>query len=174
MQTVRLRSWAQFVRLTERLQGWAFRGELSAKWPLITSLSRRLQTYCPDAELWPLREERVLRVFRRKAHIYFREAAMLEDDLRCLALMQHHGAATRLLDFTKSPFVAAFFGLEEAEADAAVYALNTPALWDLSPNFDAALTRERIDPRERGNFARFFLPNKYPLRPRCNAVAIAR
>lgn len=163
MNTVRLRSWSQYVRLTDRLQGWAFRGELSARWPLVSSLSRRLHANCPEADLWPLREERALRVFRRKAHIHFRDSATLNDDLRCLALMQHHGAPTRLLDFTKSPFIAAFFALEGTEADAAVYALNTPTLWDLAPTFDDALTRDRINPREPSNFARYFLPNRFPI-----------
>ncbi len=163
MEIVRLRSWSQFVKATDGLQGWAFRGEVSASWPLASSLSRRLRSYCPEATLWPLREERALRVFRRKAHIHLRDTATLDDDLRCLALMQHHGAATRLLDFTKSPFIAAFFALEEAAGDAAVYALNTPLLWGLAPNFDPTLTRDRVDPRKRGNFARYFLPNQYPL-----------
>lgn len=163
MEIVRLRSWGQFVKATDGLQGWAFRGEVSASWPLASSLSRRLRSYCPEARFWPLREERALRVFRRKAHIHLRDAVALDDDLRCLALMQHHGAATRLLDFTKSPFIAAFFALEETVGDAAVYALNTPLLWGLAPSFDAQLTREQIDPRKPGNFARYFLPNAYPL-----------
>jgi hypothetical protein len=40
--------------------------------------------------------------------------------------MQHHGAPTRLLDFTYSIYVAAYFALESADADAAVWAVNAP------------------------------------------------
>lgn len=163
MKVVRLSRWDEFVGLTAAHAGWAFRGEVSAQWPLVSSLTRRLQTYCDDRSLWPLREERALRVFRRKAHIYLPDRGALDDDLRCLALMQHHGAPTRLLDFTKSPFIAAFFALEEAVTDAAVYALNTPALWEAAPGFDTTLTRERIDPRQPGHFNRYFLGNRWPL-----------
>lgn len=155
--------WSQFIALTDAQDGWAFRGEVSANWPLVSSLTRRLQAYCPQRELWPLREERALRVFRRKAHIYVGDGAALDDTLRCLALMQHHGAPTRLLDFTKSPYVAAFFALEDAVGDAAVYALNTPALWAATPRFDDTLTRDRIDPRLPGNYERCFLHNRLPV-----------
>ncbi|MBI4693261.1 MAG: FRG domain-containing protein [Gammaproteobacteria bacterium] len=163
MKVIRLECWADFVSHTDALAGWAFRGETSAQWPLMSSLTRRLRTYCGEVELWPLREERALRVFRRKAHIYLHDSAVLDDSLRCLGLMQHHGAPTRLLDFTKSPYIAAFFALEDATADSAVYALNTPRLWSLAPRFDAGLTRERIDPRVPGNFERHFLYNRLPV-----------
>jgi hypothetical protein len=38
--------------------------------------------------------------------------------------MQHYGAPTRLLDFTYSFYVAAYFALEETEKDCAVWAIN--------------------------------------------------
>lgn len=163
MKVVRLTRWSEFVEHTEALEGWAFRGQLGADWPLVSSLTRRLQAFCPDPKLWPLREARAMRIFRRKAHIHLQDRSALEDELRCMALMQHHGAATRLLDFTKSPFVAAFFALEGARADVSVFALNTPALWSLTPGFDRSLTRQRIDPRIPGNFERYFAGNQLPV-----------
>jgi hypothetical protein len=163
MDTVTIDSWKAFVALADELDDWAFRGHRSAQQPLLNSLCRRLTQYCPDLAQWPTREARALRIFRRKAHIYLGDRSGLEDDLRCLAMMQHHGAPTRLLDFTKSPFVAAFFALEGADADAAVYALNTPALWRATPTFDASLTRDLIDPRRSDNFARYFATNKLPI-----------
>ncbi|AKJ31539.1 FRG domain-containing protein [Caldimonas brevitalea] len=163
MDVLTARDWPQFIALADELDGWAFRGQQVASWPLLSSLSRRLAQFCPDAAGWPERERRAMRIFRRKAHIYLEDRAALDEDLRCLAMMQHHGAPTRLLDFTKSPFVAAFFALERAVGDAAVYALNTPALWQATPRFDATLTRDRIDPRHPGHFERYFIDNQHPL-----------
>jgi len=40
--------------------------------------------------------------------------------------MQHHGAPTRLLDFDYSIYIAAYFALENADSDCAVWAVN---LW---------------------------------------------
>ncbi|MFM7965125.1 MAG: FRG domain-containing protein [Betaproteobacteria bacterium] len=163
MREIVMSNWSEFVQRVDELEGWAFRGESEAAWPLQTALARRLSAYCPDKTLWPLRETRALRVFRRKGHIYLNDSSTLRDDLRTLALMQHHGAPTRLLDFTKSAFVAAFFALESALGDSAVYALNTPLLWGLAPAFNPALTRDRIDPRVPGHFDKYFVNNEFPV-----------
>ena len=78
-------------------------------------------------------------------------------------MMQHHGAPTRLIDFTKSPYVAAFFALENARDDAAVFALNTPHLWRACPKDLPSLIHDKIDPRKKGNFEKFFANNKHEL-----------
>lgn len=159
MKEVRVTTWNDFMSLCAELDGWAFRGQQDARWPLLTSLARYLHAYIPGQASWRQREERAIRIFRRKAHNYLGDPTVLDNALRCLALMQHHGAPTRLLDFTKSPFVAAFFALERATGDAAVYALNTPRLWLAAPRGQPDMDRDSIDPRQPGNFGRVFLPN---------------
>lgn len=161
MKTTVLTSWSQFMDLTTELDGWAFRGQQRADWLLEGSLSRYMRAYIEDKEAWRSREERAIRIFRRKAHNFLVHTDLLTNDLRCLALMQHHGAPTRLLDFTKSPFVAAFFALERAVDESAVFALNTPALWNnrAYPKENAKLTRDVIDPRIQGNLDRYFFCN---------------
>ena len=65
MQVIRLSRFADFIDCAEAQPGWAFRGEESAHWPLVSSLTRRLQTHCgDDRTLWPLREQRALRITR--------------------------------------------------------------------------------------------------------------
>lgn len=163
MKTTVLTSWSQFMNLTSELDGWAFRGQQRAAWLLESSLSRYMRAYIEDKAAWRSREERAIRIFRRKAHNFLVHKDLLANDLRCLALMQHHGAPTRLLDFTKSPFVAAFFALERAVDESAVFALNTPALWNnrASPKENAKLTRDVIDPRIQGNLDSFFFCNTH-------------
>jgi hypothetical protein len=159
LNLIRISSWNEFVALTSTLDGWAFRGHQDAQWQLLGSLSRHLNDFVPGPASWRAREERAIRIFRRKAHNYLSDASVLDEDLRCLALMQHHGAPTRLLDFTKSPFVAAFFALEKTVTDSAVFALNTPVLWNATPIGRPELTRDEIDPRLKGNFERHFMKN---------------
>jgi FRG domain len=163
MHELKVSSWEEFNAWNASRDGWAFRGEHDASWPLISSLARRLAQMKVPRALWREREERALRVFRRKAHVYLPDRSVLEDSLRCLAMMQHHGAPTRLLDFTKSPYVAAFFALESALSDSAVYALNTPVLASMAPAQDRDLTRDAIDPRLPGNFERYFTAGTQPL-----------
>ena len=163
MKTIHIHSWAEFLDQVSQLDQWAFRGQPRADLPLLSSLSRRLMRFSGNQQLWPLLERRSLRIFRRKAHVHVTDPNLLQNDLRCLAMMQHHGGATRLLDFTKSPFVAAFFALESAYNDSVVYALNTPALWHRVPSFDTALTRQTIDPRVAHNFEKYFFDNHLPL-----------
>jgi hypothetical protein len=158
----RLASWDAFLKIiTDSLySNWAFRGQRKELWPLNSALSRYFRSFHIDTRAWPDQERRILRVFKRKAHQFLGQPPAPDDDFQWLALMQHHGAPTRLLDFTWSPYVAAFFALERATGDAAVWALN-PA--DISagdmrrPSKSSKRAAPTVDPRLKGNFARYFL-----------------
>jgi hypothetical protein len=128
-----LQSWEAFLKLITKppYSHWAFRGERNERGPLFSSLSRYLQNFGVAPEAWPLQEERILRIFKRKAHQFLTRPPEWDDDFQWLALMQHHGAPTRLIDFTWSPYVAAFFALEHALAEGVVWAMN-PARIDSS------------------------------------------
>lgn len=53
--------------------------------------------------------------FERKATLYIEHPPEDNDILGWLALMQHYGAPTRLLDFTYSFFIAVFFAIAELD-----------------------------------------------------------
>ena len=156
----RLTSWDAFLKLVINppYSNWAFRGERDERWPLYSSLSRYLQNFAVHGEAWPQQEERILRIFKRKAHQFIDRPPDWDDDFQWLALMQHHGAPTRLIDFTWSPYVAAFFALERTVADGVVWALN-PARIDSSRNKRPA----RLDPRVPGNLAKYYLKGDHHL-----------
>jgi len=100
----------------------------------------------------------MLRIFRRKAHLHLSHLPNPRDSFQWLALMQHHGAPTRLLDFTWSAYVATFYALARPVGpepqDAAIWAVN-----------QAVLNRhhEAKGPWVLGNYEKYFLPNRYDI-----------
>ncbi len=150
----RVETWEEFLGFITRTpySNWAFRGERDERWPLYSSLSRYLRNFGIAPQVWPEQERRILRIFKRKAHQFLDKPPELDDDFQWLALMQHHGAPTRLIDFTWSPYVAAFFALERTIGDAVVWAINPARV-----NSSRAPEAGRMDPRLPGNFQRFYL-----------------
>jgi FRG domain len=122
---------------------WIFRGHSSARWGLETTLERAavmknsafassagqlaVLTQQAFAEL-PGRETWILHQFRRRAHLVMPAAPPEDSLLDWLAAIQHFGGPTRLLDFTHSLYVAAFFAVERASEDAAVWGFYAPHL----------------------------------------------
>ena len=104
--------------------GWVFRGHGDAGWRLATTLERARTSTPTDDERFLLLE------FLRHAGAYLAPQLVPDDSdiFAWLGLMQHYGAPTRMLDWTRSPYVGLFFALEEAVAgkrDAALWALDT-------------------------------------------------
>jgi hypothetical protein len=153
-KVIQLNSWGDFLSLAAEspYHNWAFRGQRDATMPLFSALSRYLLTYRIDPRAWTDQEERILRIFKRKAAHFLAHAPDRDDDFQWLALMQDHGAPTRLLDFTWSPYVAAFFALHNATGDAVIWACNP---------FE--LEREvKLDVQKPGAFRKHILSQQKP------------
>lgn len=104
---------------------WIFRGQPSVSMHLDTSLERAFKRLEVPGEKTHQLETRMIHEFSRSYHLYteHQPPPARGETLEWLALMQHHGTPTRLLDFTYSLFVAAFFGLEHTADDCAVWAV---------------------------------------------------
>jgi FRG domain len=124
--TIEPTDWQAARELGASLHGWIFRGHANADNPLETTLYRaanRRTGPLPFLFDW---EERILRQFQRRAHHYVSDLPRRKDRLEWLALIQHYGGPTRLLDFSYSFYLAAFFAIEKPKRReaAAIWAVN--------------------------------------------------
>ena len=125
-QQITIQSWAELEQqlntyFDSLIASWAFRGMGNTEWALQSSLE------CLNTPLMVEAERYLLATFQRRAHHYISDPPAKEEDLEWLALLQHHGAPTRLLDWTKSPYVALFFALDqrrEAGGNCALWAID--------------------------------------------------
>jgi hypothetical protein len=126
--TVKFKDWFSAVGAASDLDSWAFRGHSDATWSLESSLYRNAQRYGYGNNMLQNRENVMLISFQRRAHHYITDPPKFSERLDWLALMQHHGAPTRLLDFTHSFYVASFFATETAVGDYAIWCINLKVL----------------------------------------------
>ena len=135
---------------------WAFRGEADSCWQLQTSLERIVG---PE-KLKDARgiEFRITREFMRRAHRYLPDVPK-DEILEWLALMQHHGAPTRLLDWT--------YSFEVALHVAAVRPLSEPrhgkrAIWAIDLDWARDKFEKMLPQNLRGTWKKLDDPKKLP------------
>jgi hypothetical protein len=126
---------------------WLFRGQCDPNWLLETSLEKASRRCSISQQKY---EKAVVREFQRHAHAYLHRVPNSNDYVEWLALMQHHGAPTRFLDFTLSFWIALFFAYEEAETDCVVWALNPKTLGDKTgKDFNVVLKENILNGRHK-------------------------
>ena len=137
-EEVRCESWDRLESTIERFAGpkpyeWFFRGQRQASWGLEPRIEREFNLAFIEGA-----ERQMLGDFKSKAHLYTASTPAGEDTAGWLAMMQHHGTPTRLLDWTYSAYVALFFAVEAEGGDG-----DDAAIWGIHIDAFEGVSRRR-------------------------------
>lgn len=121
-----------FIRYREDKR-WIFRGHSKPEWRLLPKIGRPLYA--------GVDEKMVFESWKRAAIEYV--SMVPNSDWEWLAIAQHHGLATRLLDWTTNPLYACFFAVRESNStNAIVYAGRFK--WTLKDTHEYPLDKKRL------------------------------
>jgi hypothetical protein len=162
----------ELVLAGESLGNSWFRGHGSDKWELKSTLERDANNFgVPREALWE-REQTMLRLFKKRAHLYLRDIDVPENDFEWFSLIRHYGGPSRLLDVTSSYLVAAYFALYDSrpKQDAVIWAFrdsivtnveiqNLIALFKVDSQPDLLIgSPDRLNIRLHAQSGYFFVP----------------
>lgn len=177
VQTLVYDSWRQFksdlnadlfASDTFQPSRYIFRGQREAEWKLTSHFDRWCDLLGVAGDR-PRIYQNLYREFRdqcRHCHL----SSITDDELETLAYGQHYGLPTPLLDWTESPYVAAFFAFCDLMAmrqpgdSVAVWALDTESTaWSVETGVSVIRSRRSENARLRNQFGCFTL-SKTPFR----------
>ena len=114
--------------------GYWFRGQADSDWPLLPKAGRE-NFFLPDN-----RDLGRFNAWRQDAFPYLNIS--IDNDFEMLAYAQHHGLATRLLDWTANPLVAAYFSVStHPEKEGLIFCYSPDKFIDLK---SAELSQEHL------------------------------
>ncbi len=148
-------SWDEFRDRLDKLSSieataspwYIYRGQADESWELKPSLSR-LQGGYTSSEMLKV-EALAINEFMTQAHLYLPPHLIDLSDIELWSLMQHYRVPTRLLDWSDSPYVAAYFAVEDHwEKDGAVWICDADRLASLSAQRFARDSKPNLLPDE--------------------------
>jgi hypothetical protein len=120
---------------------YLFRGQSRCSWGLQTPFERAFDAIGPMKKTRTETEVGLVRLFKRQFPQFGVPVPEDGNYMEWLALMRHHGAPTRLLDWTYSFYVAIFFAIEDIEG-----AVGESAVWAISTKWLEEQVKTRITP----------------------------
>lgn len=165
-----IENWRQLLdRYEEFKKGqWCFRGDCCQADGLRTSLERAaVERWGRDWAELPEIEAGLIRRFQREAHLYLSSEPAEGDRIGWLSLMRHHGAPTRLLDWSFSFFVAVHFAVQRAEVHqpASVFAMDLAGIRERVDELDHVRPFLLQDPNAKGEKTVAAIINHNPRHP---------
>lgn len=125
-----IKNWDEIKAISKNSYHFDFRGHAERSWELKPTLERAADKFLMKYSHLFGHEYLILREFKSVAKQFLNYVPESCNYLEWMALLQHHGAPTRLLDFTNSIYVAAFFAFESSTSDSAIWAINSYQLND--------------------------------------------
>ena len=135
IQTIVIQNWEHALKvlyenswnpnINKFVSPFVFRGLDRSDYKLSTTLQRLAVN---DPGWIPSLEKSLIRTFKKYAH---RDVVSRDTDWHWLTMAQHHGLATRLLDWTYSPFVALHFAtadMQNVQTDGLIWMVDIRAV----------------------------------------------
>lgn len=105
------------IALLEQGRTYAWRGQNDASWDLSPSLYRRLTKEGSNVTEKTMRDAELEILAEARRWGLGRDLGPSATDMHMLAVLQHHGVPTRLIDVTSNPMTALWFAVEEHKPD---------------------------------------------------------
>ncbi len=117
-----------------------YRGQSNCNYKLIPSLTHKLEGYTDDCENYIAFEKKIIERTKLEYPDMFGDNNSIDE----LALLQHYGLPTRLMDITENPLAALYFACTGNEAYAGeVFVFNAGINAQIYTSYDGKMMKKR-------------------------------